>query len=547
MVFNSPKRVYDTHMATGEYRRYLVNIDSIATHQLFTDCLVIGGGIAGLRAALEAAEYGHVIIVCKGSLERSNTWQAQGGIATVLDAQDSFTSHITDTLKTGCRICEKPIVEQVIQQGPALIQQLMDWGTAFDRIDGHIDTTLEGGHSHARIAHAHGDNTGRVIAQTLIDRIKVHPNVRIFQNFFSIDLLTDNHHCLGIIGCDKQRGVQILWAANTVLATGGTGQLYRETTNPEVATGDGLAMAYRAGAVLRDLEFVQFHPTTLYIAGASRALITETLRGEGAKLVDTQGNIFMKDYHKDAELAPRDVVSRAILAQMRKTESTHVYLDVRHLDNRHITKRFPLITELCENFDIDIRKDLIPVRPSAHYMIGGIKTNASAQTNITGLYACGEVASTGLHGANRLGSNSLLEGLVFGKIAGYTAMQNRANNHATYRHPKIQYTVPASDRSRLDAADVRNSLRALMWRNVGITRRAQPLQEAQEIIGFWQRYVMDKIFDSPEGWECQNMLTLAMLMSDVALQRRESRGVHYRSDFPNTDDKQFPKHIEIVR
>jgi L-aspartate oxidase len=306
-------------------------------------------------------------------------------------------------------------------------------------------------------------------------------------------------------------------------------------------------MAYRAGAVLQDLEFVQFHPTTLYIAGASRALITEALRGEGAVLLDSKGQRFMKDYHESAELAPRDIVSRAILTQMRKNEATHVYLDVRHIDKAFFAKRFPHISELLESFDIDIAHDLIPVRPSAHYMIGGVKTDTHAKTNIENLYACGEVAATGLHGANRLGSNSLLEGLVFGKTAGMAASQGTGAGAVHLKHPSIKYRIPHSDRTRLDADDVRNSLRALMWRNLGITRWAQLLEETQEIISFWQRYVMDKIFDSTDGWECQNMLTLCLLMAQSAHKRQESRGVHFRKDYPQTDDEHFKKHIEVVR
>jgi len=532
----------------GEPRRYLVNIDSISTSQLFADCVIVGAGIAGLRAALEAAGHRNVVVVCKGSLEDSNTWKAQGGIASVLRPDDSFEAHVADTLRTGCGLCETQTVEQVVRQGPELVRQLQDWGAGFDRVNGAIDTTLEGGHSHARVIHAHGDETGRAIAETLISQVKSRPSIRVIENFFTIDLLTDqDHRCVGIIGRCKNRGLQIIWAASTILATGGDGQLYRETTNPPVATADGLAMAYRAGAVLRDLEFVQFHPTTLYVAGASRALITETLRGEGAHLLDVKGRRFMKEYHESGELAPRDVVSRAILAQMRKTESTHVYLDVRHLDKEYFAKRFPLISDLCESFDIDVSHDLIPVRPSAHYMIGGVKTDALARTNIENLYACGEVASTGLHGANRLGSNSLLEGLVFGKLAGQAVIQRKPMDVASLKHPVIQYEVPQSDRSRLDTADVRNSLRSLMWRNVGITRKAQMLAEAQEIIRFWHRYVMDKIFDTPEGWECQNMLTAALLMAHAAGLRDESRGVHYRLDHPQTDDQKFQKHFEVVR
>ncbi|MHC4458513.1 MAG: L-aspartate oxidase [Planctomycetota bacterium] len=530
-----------------EFRRYLVDIDSISIHQLFTDCLIIGGGIAGLRAAIEAAKERNTIIVCKGTLQDSNTWKAQGGIASVFGKTDTFESHIADTLNTGCGLNDKSVVDLVVRQGPELTEQLLHWGTDFDMIDGQIAMTLEAGHSHPRVAHAHGDETGRMIAEALIKKVRQNQNTKIIENFFTIDLLTnDNNQCIGIMGADR-RGLQIIWAANTILATGGAGQLYRETTNPQVATADGIAMAYRAGTILQDLEFIQFHPTTLYIAGASRELISETLRGEGAVLLDKKGSRFMKDYHKAAELAPRDIVSRAILSQMLKTKSTHVYLDVRNFKKEHFAKRFPHISELCESFDIDISKDCIPVRPSAHYMIGGVKTDTSVKTSIENLYACGEAASTGLHGANRLGSNSLLEGLVFGKIAGQSACQCKKGSISRQKNPPIKYKIPSSDRTRLDTADVRNSLRALMWRNVGITRKAQPLAEAQEIIKFWQRYVMDKTFDSPAGWECQNMLTVCLLMANSAQQRQESRGVHFRSDFPDTDDEHFKKHIEIIR
>ena len=532
----------------GEPRRYLVNIDSISTSQLFADCVIVGAGIAGLRAAIEAADRRNVIIVCKESLEESNTWNAQGGIASVLREDDTFEAHVADTLRTGGGISDPAVVEQVVRQGPELVRQLQDWGAGFDQVNGRIDTTLEGGHSHARILHAHGDETGRALAETLIRKVRTKANVRIIESFFTIDLLTDKENrCIGILGQAKDHGLQIVWAANTILATGGGGQLYRETTNPAVATTDGLAMAYRAGAILRDLEFVQFHPTTLYIAGASRALITETLRGEGAYLLDTKGRRFMQDYSEAGELAPRDVVSRAILAQMRKTDATHVFLDIRHLDKEYFARRFPLISDLCESFDIDVSHDLIPVRPSAHYMIGGVKTDAFARTSIENLFACGEVASTGLHGANRLGSNSLLEGLVFGKLAGQAVAASEPSDLTSLKHPAIRYCIPHSDRSLLDTADVRNSMRSLMWRNVGITRKAQPLAEAQEIIRFWHRYVMDKVFDAPEGWECQNMLTTSLLLAHCAELRKESRGVHYRMDHAPTDDKRFRRHTEIVR
>jgi L-aspartate oxidase len=530
-----------------DFNRFLVDIDTISTHQLFTDCLIIGAGIAGLRAAIEAAKSCNVIVICKDSLESSNTWHAQGGIASVLNETDTFQSHKDDTINAGCGICDEAIVDMVVRQGPELLKQLLDWGAKFDMVDNRIAVTLEGGHSHPRVAHAHGDETGRIITLTLIKMVKSNPNIRIIENFYAIDMITnEDNECVGVIGRDG-RGMQVIWASNTILATGGAGKLYRETTNPEVATADGIAMAYRAGATLSDLEFIQFHPTTLYVAGASRALITEALRGEGAILVDANGSAFMKEYHKAAELAPRDVVSRAILSQMLKTNSTHVYLDVRGFNKRRFKKRFPLISELCESFDIDVSHDLIPVRPSAHYMIGGVRTDCNARTSIENLYACGEVAATSLHGANRLGSNSLLEGLVFGKTAGSNASQCANENTSQIRHPSIKYRITPSSRTRLDAEDVTNSLRALMWRNVGITRSEKPLAEAQEIVRFWQRYVMDKVFDSPQGWQCQNMLTTSLLMVRAAQSRRESRGVHFRSDFPLADDKNFKKHIEINR
>lgn len=531
----------------ADIRRYLVPVNTTSTQQLFTDCLVIGAGIAGLRAALEAAEHCSVTLVCKGTFSDSNTWNAQGGIATVLGKMDSFESHIADTLKTGGGIADSTVVERVVKEGPGLIRQLSEWGTDFDKVNGVIDVTLEGGHSHARVLHSHGDSTGRGIAETLTRRVRETRAINIIENFYTIDLLTDhNNACIGAIGRRPSGSLQIIWAGATILATGGAGRLYRETTNPECATADGLAMAWRAGAVLRDMEFMQFHPTTLYIAGASRALVTETLRGEGAILRDSNQVPFMNEYDPAGELAPRDVVSRAILDRMLKTGATHVYLDIRHFVKAHFQRRFPLISELCESFDIDISKDLIPVRPSAHYMIGGVKTDACAATNITQLFACGEVASTGLHGANRLGSNSLLEGLVFGKIAGQTAAEV-LNGTIKPEYHRLQIEVPVSDRSRLDAEDVRNSLRALMWRNVGITRQEMPLTEAAEIIAFWQRYVMDKVFSTPFGWECQNMLTVAGLMAHAAKERKESRGVHYRKDYPKRDDENFARHIELKR
>ena len=528
----------------SDFRRYLTNVDTISTQQLFTDCLIIGGGIAGLRAAIEAADHCPVTLICKSTIDNSNTYHAQGGIASVLNSDDNFASHISDTLQTGCGLCDETIVNQVITEGPALIKQLIDWGADFDiNADGNIATTLEGGHSSPRVAHAHGDKTGKVVAEFLIDKARQCKNIHIIENFFAIDLLTDAGRCRGVVGLHNNDS-QIIWSTNTILATGGAGRLYRETTNPQGATADGLAMAYRAGATLIDMEFMQFHPTTLYIAGASRALITEALRGEGAILVDNKGEAFMTDYHPKAELAPRDIVSRAILSHMHKTNATHVYLDVRHFDKAHFAKRFPTISQLCDDFDIDISTDLIPVRPSAHYMIGGVGTDSKGLTNIANLYACGEVSATGLHGANRLASNSLLEGLVFGVIVGRCASSNMAELRKNLKNHFIKYTIPKSERSRLDTSDVTNSLGALMWRNVGITRKKRGLDEACEIIRFWQRYVMDKTFGSFDGFECQNMLTVCLLMAESAAKRKESRGVHFRQDYPKSLDE-FQNHLAI--
>lgn len=529
------------------FRRYLTNIDTQTARHVFTDVLVVGSGIAGLRAAVEAAEGCNVTVISKGSLTKSNTWAAQGGIAAVLNDDDTVSSHFRDTIKAGCGLCDEKIVSLIVNKTPKLVLQLKNWGTEFDETDGRIATTLEAGHSSNRIAHAYGDSTGRAIAETLINKARKNKHISLYENFYAIDLVTnESGKCTGVVGLNRRGDIEIIWANAVILATGGLGRLYRETTNPSVATGDGMAMAFRAGAILKDMELLQFHPTTLYIAGASRALVTEALRGEGGILLDQNGHRFMPDYDERAELAPRDVVSRSIVEHMHKTNTTHVLLDVRHFEKGFFAGRFPYIYGLLQNFDIDPERDLIPVRPSAHYMIGGIATDSSAATNIPGLYACGEAASTGLHGANRLASNSLAEGLVFGQIAGSMAL--RDSKKAAGKSPffKFNYQVEQSDRSMLDTSDIKNSLRALMWRNVGISRKESILMETAEIISFWQRYVMDKVFDAPEEWECQNMLTNAMMMVDSALKRQESRGVHYREDFPCSRAEQC-RHISISK
>ncbi|MDK1032336.1 MAG: FAD-binding protein, partial [Planctomycetia bacterium] len=370
-------------------------------------------------------------------------------------------------------------------------------------------------------------------------------NITVLEDTFALDLLTADERVVGVLAW--QGGPVAVFARRTILATGGLGQIFRETTNPDVATGDGLAMAYRAGADLADMEFIQFHPTTLYLAGASRQLISETVRGEGAYLIDKNGRRFMFDYHTDGELAPRDVVSQAIVRQMALTRSTQVFLDLRHLDAKHVRVRFPNIWQTCAEFDIDISEDLIPVRPSAHYMIGGIAVDDEGRTTLENLLACGEVASTGLHGANRLGSNSLLEALVYGRVTGRVVAEEISAERRPAETPPITSQIDESMRANLNIRDVRNSLKAAMWRNVGIERRGTQLAETDKSMEFWQSYVLDKVFADSEGWELQNMLSLGRLMAHAALLREETRGVHHRVDFPERDDANWSRHTIIRR
>lgn len=537
-------------------RRYLIPFRATLLPQIFTDVLVIGGGVAGLRAAVAASGFADVIVAIKGNLAQSNTYYAQGGIAAVLDeSAGSLDDHVADTVEAGAGLCDVPVVRAVVEAGPARIKELIAWGMRFDRAlvgegeaEGPLALGKEGGHNRARIVHADGDATGRELVHTLERQVRQQQRVRVFEQCFVLDLITlegSNPQCIGAITHHPKYGLQVIWAAATILASGGCGQVFRESTNPAVATGDGLAMAYRAGARLQDLAFMQFHPTTLYVAGASRSLITEAVRGEGAYLVDRNGYRFMTDYDPRGELAPRDVVSRSILAQMAKTNYTHVYLDCRHIEPRRFAERFPGISALLRQFEIDPAKVLIPIHPSAHYMVGGVRTDACGRTNLLGLYACGEVACTGLHGANRLASNSLLEGLVLGEVAGRVCQEMLGPNGAGVsglRGPvKVVSDIRPSERSELDLADVRSSLRSIMWRHVGIERTGDRLTEVVEMFDFWARYTLDKIFDDRLGWEVQNMLLVGALMTRAALWRAESRGTHYRLDYPAAREE-FRRH-----
>jgi|CXWL01.1.fsa_nt_gi L-aspartate oxidase len=527
-------------------RRYLLNFETQRLGQVFTDVLVIGSGVAGLRAAVAAAAHASVILITKDTVPQCNTAYAQGGIAVVTDAKDSVEAHVADTIQVGCGLCDDERVRIMTGEGSERLSELVKWGAAFDLEGGRVALGLEGGHSARRIVHASGDATGKELSRTLARQAGQCERLRLFENCFVIDLVVEEGRCLAAITHHPKYGHQIIWAGQVVLASGGAGCLFRETTNAPSATADGHAIAFRAGALLRDMEFVQFHPTALYVAGAARALISEAVRGEGAHLVDREGSRFMTEYHADAELAPRDVVARAILRQMGKTKSTCVYLDVRHMKAGRFEARFPTIAALCRDFDIDVRKKLIPVRPAAHYMIGGVEVDMDGRSSIDGLLACGEAASSGVHGANRLASNSLLEGLVFGARAGHLAAELAKGHPLAAKHRNLASTIEPSPRSELDLADVRNSLRALMWRNGGIDRTGDRLSETMEIVDFWGRYVMDKVLDDRLGWETQNMLTVARCIAQSALARRESRGVHYRSDFPSSDEA-FAGHVTISR
>jgi len=533
-------------------RRRLIPFRTGLLPQIFTDTLVIGSGVGGLRAAIGAAAHGEVILVTKADAPTSNTAWAQGGIAAALARGDSAEAHALDTIATGAGLCDEEVVRTVVGQGAERMREVLRWGMRLDTdADGEPVMGLEGGHSAARIVHADGDATGRELVRCLIDRVRRNERVRLFERCFALDLLMPTESpgspCMGAITHHPRYGLQVIWAKATILASGGSGVLWRETTNPRVATADGLAMAFRAGASLSDMAFMQFHPTTLYLAGSSRALISEAVRGEGAHLVDRSGRRFMLDQHERGELAPRDVVSRAIVKQVARDGGSHVWLDARHVAG--FSERFPSITQTLEDFGLDPASDLIPVQPAAHYMVGGVRTDACGRTDVPGLYAVGEAACSGLHGANRLASNSLLEGLVFGAIAGEAAQEmtgagpggTGANNGwgvSPARAPvTINSDIPPSDRGELDLADVLSSLRSAMWRNVGVERTGAKLRDAAEMVAFWARYSLDKVFDDPAGWETQNMLLVGALVARAALWREESRGCHARTDFPDPDDR----------
>ncbi len=533
-----------------EQFRYLTGIDPARMLHRFVDVLVLGGGLSGLRAALEIDPALQVMVATKDVVQHSNSSWAQGGIASVIDPEDRIEWHVRDTLIAGAGLCDLQAVEMVVGEGPDCVAELVALGTRFDQHESRLTLGREGGHSHNRVVHALGDATGLEIMRAVIETALSRKNIEIAEQTFTVDLLTDDSGCRGALVC-RNGQMQLVWAHQTILATGGAGQLFRETTNPPVATGDGHAMAIRAGVEVRDMEFMQFHPTVLYIAGSNRTLITEAIRGEGAWLVDRNGHRFMPDYDDRAELAPRDVVSQAIVRQMELTQFPHVWLELGHLDPAHIRHRFPGIAQAVAAFGLDLTRDRIPVRPGAHYMVGGVTVDLQGRTSLPGLWAAGEVTSSGLHGANRLASNSLLEGIVYGRIAGRAASQAVLQGSRAMVVPKIPFPRPAEVATAggsIDFADVRNSLKSLLWRAGGVQREAATLQPAIQTVTVWQQVLAAHVggLDSPaaqEVWELRNLVEVGLMLLQAALRREESRGVHFRNDFPASDDTRWLGHL----
>ena len=528
-----------------------------ASNEIRSDFLVIGSGIAGLSFALKAAEAGSVSVVTKKERAESNTNYAQGGIAAVVSSDDSFELHVRDTLECGAGLCHADAVETLVKEGPQRLQELIGFGVEFTKQHGKLELGKEGGHSRNRIVHAK-DLTGREIENALLHRVAEHPNITVFENHISIDLITEHHlakriakgtpvHCWGAYALDVQRGrVKKFLARHTVLAAGGLGQVYLHTTNPLIATGDGFAMAYRAGASLGNMEFVQFHPTTLYNSGSPAFLISEAVRGFGGVLKTKDGKEFMQKYDPRGSLAPRDIVARAIDTELKRRGEEHVYLDLRHLDPGSTKEHFPHIYGTClSEFRIDITKEPVPVVPSAHYSCGGVVTDLNGRTSIGNLSACGEVSMTGVHGANRLASNSLLEAIVFSH-----RVTEDSKRVAKSRGDELP-PIPDWDESGTFNAEEwvliehdRREIQQIMWDYVGIMRSDLRLKRAQrriklirdEIESFYKKTTVT------EGLiELRNVALVADLIIRSAMLRRESRGLHYTTDYPQRDDTRWQR------
>jgi len=520
------------------------------THQC--DFLIVGGGIAGLTAALEASKFGKVILLTKGKIGETATEKAQGGIAAAIDQiKDSTEYHFEDTIEAGAGLCNEEAVRVLVTEGVDRVKELIEMGARFDRAEteagGGFALALEGAHKQRRILHA-GDETGAEIERTLGRKVVKEGKVEIHQQIMGINLLIKNGRCVGINALAlKNHKRKNYLAKATLIATGGVCQVYLYTTNPSFATGDGVAMAYRAGAEVTDMEFVQFHPTALVqfkqfedLVALPRFLISEAVRGEGGFLLNNRGERFMEKYDAQKELAPRDVVARSIVEEMKATNDDHVYLSLKQIGPEPIKHRFPMIYKTCLERGLDITKDNIPVAPAAHYFMGGIKTDINARTNIPGLFASGECASTGVHGANRLASNSLLEGTVFG----YRAAQ-AAKTEFGRQIPEFSQQPPALKKPLLKDVDIKRYkliIKSTMWNCVGIIRSKESLDQALlKLASLEQQFDFEP--QSLEEFELKNLLLISQLIIRGSLDRTESRGAHYRIDFPKSDDKNWKKHL----
>ncbi|NLX64261.1 MAG: L-aspartate oxidase [Clostridiaceae bacterium] len=532
---------------TARHDRYLINFDTNYLPCEFYDVVIIGSGIAGVYTALSAPRNAKILIITKEAIEINNSVLAQGGIAVSLDQKDSPELHFKDTLYAGAGLCDETAVNALVNEAAENIATLCLYGVNFDRDeDRRLSLTREGAHSMNRIIHT-GDATGKEVCDTLVNAVSALENVTIKEQTFAVDILTEDGECKGVLTANEDgTELKTYYAPVVVCASGGYGRLYSKTTNPEVATGDGAAIAYRAGAELMDLEFVQFHPTVLYHPDNQSFLISEAVRGEGALLRNSRGELFMEKYHPMKELAPRDVVSRAIIQEMQKTGSNHVFLDITHRDKKFLEHRFPMIYKTCLSYGFDMSKDFIPVAPSQHYSMGGIRTDEWGRTNIRGFYAVGEAACNGIHGANRLASNSLLEGLVFGRRIGLQIKENL--NQIKLREgfkPIISYKREWIDK-KIDVASMISRLQNVMNQNVGIIRSKESLCAAIDEIEEMKKEVDGVKVVHTQFMELKNMLTLSSMVVKAALMREESRGAHFRSDFPATDDKNWRKNIVFV-
>jgi L-aspartate oxidase len=528
--------------------------------KIISEFLIIGSGIAGLSYALKVAEKGTVSLVSKRDISETATALAQGGIAAVTSNKDSFAEHIEDTMVAGANLPDSDIVKMVVEGGPEAINDLINWGVKFSRnVDNEYDLTREGGHSHRRILHAK-DMTGHEIERALVEAVIAHPNINVYEYHIAVDLITESKimhrrvkpdRCIGAYILDiNNNEVLTFGARTTVMATGGAGKVYLYTCNPDIASGDGVAMAYRAGASIANMEFMQFHPTTLYHPLAKSFLISEAVRGEGAILRRADGTAFMEKYHKLKDLAPRDIVARAIDNEIKQHGDDCVFLDITHEDADLIKDRFPNIYETCLSYDIDITKEPIPVVPAAHYLCGGVKVDKWGESDIANLFAIGEAACTGLHGANRLASNSLLEGVVYAARAAERSIGRMSNSQPPFPEvdPWDSGSATNSDEEVIVAHNW-HEIRLSMWNYVGIVRSTKRLTRALRRIQMIQEEIDDYYWDffiTSDLIELRNIATVAELIIRCALKRKESRGLHYTIDYPQTDDIHC-KHDTIVR